>query len=264
MSSGEPRALPYLSVGEGPTLLLLHGFAMQPRTYLPMAHLLAERVRVVIPALFSRREPWDFDRTVESLVRNIDELGLARVSLLGHSFGGGLELGLVDRCPERIVECVFSDTLGVRDRFALAGEALHDPFGILRLATRPAVTAFFESFAIHPIRLAGAAWWGFSSNRGPEIEQCVHEDIPCHVLWAEMDTLLSRDDGREFARRLHATFTIAQRPPGYGPIDHDWMFDDPELFVRYLDQLGLRVLGCSGVEHQRPSIVSGREGRRAR
>jgi pimeloyl-ACP methyl ester carboxylesterase len=216
---------------------------MQPRTYLPMATMLADRVRVVIPALFSRREPWDFHRTVESLVLTLDELGLARVSLLGHSFGGGLELGLVEQCPERVVECVFSDTLGVRDRFSLAEEALHRPFGLFRLATRPAVTAFVESFVTHPVRMAGAAWWGFTSDRGPDIDRCLQTDIPCHVLWAESDTLLARSDGREFARRLHATFTVAKAPLGYGHIDHDWMFDDPELFVLHLEHLGLHVLG---------------------
>jgi len=62
------------------------------------------------------------------------------------------------------------------------------------------------------------------------------------VLWAERDTVLSRADGREFAARLHADFTVARRPPGYGPIDHDWMFDDPELFAAHLEELGLRVL----------------------
>ena len=83
----------------------------------------------------------------------------------------------------------------------------------------------------HPIQLAAAALWAFSSDRLPEIE-----------TWAERDTILSRKDGREFARRLHATFTVAKRPPGYGPIDHDWMFDDPELFVQHLNELGLRAL----------------------
>ena len=42
--------------------------------------------------------------------------------------------------------------------------------------------------------------------------------------------------------RLHATFTVAKRPPGYRPIDHDWMFDDPELFAQHLSDLGLRAL----------------------
>jgi pimeloyl-ACP methyl ester carboxylesterase len=257
---GGLRALPYLSVGEGPTLFLLHGFAMQPRTYLPLANLLKDRVRVVIPSLFSRREPWNSGRTVEELVATMDELGLARVSMLGHSFGGGLELALALRCPERVVECVFSDTLGVREHFALAKEAMtNNPFGFLRLATRPAVTAFFESFLTHPIRLSEAAWWGFTSDRGMQIDEVEMARIPCHVLWAESDTLLARSDGEEFARQLHASFTVAMRPPGYGPIDHDWMFDDPELFVWNLEQLGLRVLG--GTEpmtaaNQAPSLRS--------
>ena len=66
------------------------------------------------------------------------------------------------------------------------------------------------------------------------------------MLWAEQDTILTRRDGEEFARRLHTTFTIAERPPGYGPIDHDWMFDDPELFVDHLDKLGIASSSGAG------------------
>jgi pimeloyl-ACP methyl ester carboxylesterase len=92
------------------------------------------------------------------------------------------------------------------------------------------------------MQLASAALWAFRSDRASEIETCAAVGLPCHVMWAERDTILSRKDGREFARRLHATFTVAKRPPGYGPIDHDWMFDDPELFVQHLNELGLRAL----------------------
>ena len=47
------RPLRCVSVGDGPSLVLLHGYAMQPETYLPLARLLADRVRVVIPAIFA-------------------------------------------------------------------------------------------------------------------------------------------------------------------------------------------------------------------
>ena len=66
------------------------------------------------------------------------------------------------------------------------------------------------------------------------------------MLWAERDTILKRADGEAFARDLHATFTVARRPPGYGRIDHDWMFDDPELFESHLEELNLQVLSRSG------------------
>ncbi len=41
MASGGARPLDYLAVGEGPTIVVLHGYAMQPSIYLPMARLLA-------------------------------------------------------------------------------------------------------------------------------------------------------------------------------------------------------------------------------
>ena len=227
-----------LSVGEGPAVVLLHGFGMQPWTYLPLARLLGKRARVVVPALFDLRGGWTFTRALDALGATLDRLGLERVSLLGHSFGGGLELGLAARHPDRVVECVFADTLGVKERFGLAQEALRHPLGILAMATPRAAASFLQSVATHPAQLAEAAMWGFLSDREPDIEAVVGAGIPCHVLWANHDTLLARSDGQEFARRLGATFTVAEGPP----VEHDWMFDDPELFLAHLDGLGLEVL----------------------
>ncbi|HEX6311731.1 MAG TPA: alpha/beta fold hydrolase [Acidimicrobiia bacterium] len=233
-----------MTVGDGPTILVLHGYGMQPATYLPMARLLADRARVVIPAIFELPERWTFDHALDCLESTLDELAVDRVSLMGHSFGGGLELGLAARMPGRIRECVFSDTLGVHREFGLAWEAVH-PIGILRMATRPAATSFVQSWATHPIQLSSAALWAFFSNRAAEIQAIADEGIPCHVMWAERDTVLSRADGAEFARRLRASFNVANRPPGYEPIDHDWMFDDPELFVAHLDELRLDALSVA-------------------
>jgi pimeloyl-ACP methyl ester carboxylesterase len=248
VSAVRARPLRHISIGEGPAIVLLHGFAMQPRTYLPLARLLADQARVVIPAIFALPERWSFAHALACLELTLDDLGLDRVSLLGHSFGGGLELGLAARRPEHVVECVFGDTLGVRERFGLAEEALRNPARLLGMASPPAAAAFFQSFATHPLQLVSAALWGFASDRDADIEAVARAGIPCHVLWAERDTLLLRSDGREFARRLGATFTVADRPPGYGRIDHDWMFDDAELFMAHLERLGLAALSGAGAE----------------
>ena len=243
MTTAQARPLSSISVGDGPTIVLLHGYGMQPSVYLPMARQLADRARVVIPAILQLPERWTFEHALDCLELTLADLEIERMSLLGHSFGGGLELGLAARFPSRVAECVFSDTLGVATEIGLAREALSHPLGDLRLVTVPAVAAFVRSWASHPVQLATAALWAFSSNREGEIEAVATTDFPCHVLWAERDTILARRDGREFARRLGATFTVAERPAGYGPIDHDWMFDDPELFVRHLEKLDLRALG---------------------
>ena len=90
------RPLRCVDTGDGPALVLLHGFAMQPETYLPLARLLTDRIRVVIPAIFALPGRWTFERALACLEATLDNRGLERVSLLGHSFGGGLELGLAD------------------------------------------------------------------------------------------------------------------------------------------------------------------------
>jgi pimeloyl-ACP methyl ester carboxylesterase len=247
MTPARTKPLRTLTVGNGPTILVLHGYGMQPATYLPMARLLADRARIVIPAIFALPERWTFEHALEGLEATLDELDIDRVTLMGHSFGGGLELGLAARFPDRIRECVFSDTLGVHRELGLAWEAVH-PIGIMRMATRSATTSFVRSWTTHPVQLSTAGLWAFFSNRAAEIKAIADARIPCHVMWASHDTILSRADGAEFARRLGATFNVAERPPGYGPIDHDWMFDDPELFVAHLDELGLQAL--AGTDRQ--------------
>src|SRR5687767_10313914 len=120
-----------IDVGDGPAIMLLHGFGMHPSTYLPLAELLADRARVVIPPIFALPGRWSAEHALDCLEATLDHLDIERVSLLGHSFGGGLELDLACRAPERVVECVFSDTLGMHHELSLALEAVH-PIGIVR------------------------------------------------------------------------------------------------------------------------------------
>jgi pimeloyl-ACP methyl ester carboxylesterase len=218
--------------------VLLHGFGMKPETYLPLARILSEHAEVVIPAIFELSGPWSFRRALAQLRATLDYLNIEQFSLLGHSFGGGLELGLACEVPDRVLECVFADTLGCKERFGLAEEALRHPARILAMATPPAASAFLKSIVGHPAQMLAAALWGFASDREPYIECVTAAGLPCHVLWASRDSLLSRADGEDFARRLHADFTVASGPR----IDHDWMFDDPDLFASHLYRLHLKVL----------------------
>lgn len=221
--------------------MLLHGFAMRPATYLRTARLLADTARVVVPDLFDVRGAWRYPQVLDSFSTTLDSLGLDRVTLVGHSFGGSLELGFAASNPQRVVELVFSDTLAVSSKWGLADEALRHPLGLLHLATFPAATAFARSWVCHPTQMLEAAWWGFRSRRGDDIGAIAGEALSAHVLWANRDSILSRSDGEEFAREMNATFTVARAPDGR-PIDHDWMFQNPGLFVHHLERLELAAL----------------------
>jgi pimeloyl-ACP methyl ester carboxylesterase len=238
MSADRALRLRYVSVGHGKPLVLLHGYGMKPETYLPLARILSGQAQVIIPAIFELDGPWTYRRALAQIQVMLEDLNIDEFSLLGHSFGGGLELGLASELKHRVVECVFSDTLGVKERFGLAEEALRHPARILAMATPAAASAFVRSITGHPAQMLAAALWGFASDREPYIQEVAEAGIPCHVLWASRDSLLARSDGEEFARQLNATFTVAS---GRG-IDHDWMFDDPELFAQHLYRLHLKVL----------------------
>jgi len=227
--------------GEGAPLVLLHGFAMLPSTYGRLVDLLATRCRVVVPNLFAVAGRWRYRDVVDAFTATLDHCGLDRVSLLGHSFGGGIGLGFTSLFPDRAVEVVFSDSLAASREWQLAAEVLHHPVRLLRLATPTAVGAFARTAVEHPRQLADAAWWGFTSGRETDAATVARARIPAHVLWANRDSILSRSDGERFACELDATFTVASAPDGRA-MDHDWMFEQPDVFFHHLEELGLKAL----------------------
>jgi pimeloyl-ACP methyl ester carboxylesterase len=232
-----------IDTGDGVPMVLLHGFAMRPVTYERLVELLSKHCRVIVPDLFALRGRWRYRDVLDGLTEALDELGIERVSLLGHSFGGGIELGFASRSPGRVIELVFSDTLADSREWGLAAEALRHPAHLLWLATPNAASAFLRNTVSHPRQLIDAGLWAFSSNRAPECALVAANGIPAHVLWANRDSILSRSDGMRFAAELDATFTVARVGSGR-PVDHDWMFEQPEVFVEHLKGLGLEALRC--------------------
>lgn len=239
-----------IDIGTGEPIVILPGFAMTPGTYGSTALLLAEQTRVLVPDIYGVGGPWRYEDIVDRFTATLDAAGVDRATLIGNSFGGGIELGFTARHPERVVEAVFVDTLAVAREWVLAREALAHPVHLVRLATRKAAVAFFHNVVFHPRQLAEAGWWGFTSSRTEDIETVARAGVRCHVLWANRDSLLDRRDGQAFARDLHATFTVGR--PARGVIDHDWMFRHPHLFVTHLEQIGLKVLGGPQLGTGRP------------
>lgn len=238
--SPPPRPQTGLDLGMGHPVVLMQGFAMQPRTYLDVAVLLAERCRVIIPPLFAEPgDTWSAERVLDNLAATIDAYGFEQVTMIGHSFGGALELDFAARHPDRVAELVFVDSLAMSREWTLATEALH-PSHLIGMATPRAAVDVAASVLTHPLCLARAAWWGFRSDQRDQVAAIAATDIPCHVLWADRDSLLSRADGASFAHDLGADFTVVHGPEG--PVDHDWLYRHPALAVEHLDRLDLLAL----------------------
>jgi len=221
---------------------MLPGFALSPGVYRATAELLARRgsCRVVVPELYRAAGGWNCDDIAERLHAAVDNRGFERVTMIAHSFAGSVQLEFATRWPERVVELVFADTLAVSREWPLAREAMRHPFRLLRMATPTAAAAFAATIATHPRNVAEAAWWGFTSERDNSTREIAADGIPAHVLWANRDSILSRSDGRAFAAEMNASFDVAREPNGR-PIDHDWMYRHPALFVEHLAALDLAV-----------------------
>lgn len=248
-----PDPLPVgLDLGSGPPLVLLPGFGTRPGLYTATARRLAHRCRVVVPDPVALRGRWRYPEVVARLAATTAPLG-APLTVVAHSFGGALALGLAARHPEGLSDMVFADTLAMSGQWMLAEEATRHPLRLLRMATPQAAASFAAAWATHPRQLVEAAWWGFRSQRADEVAAVAAAPVRAHVLWANRDSLLSRDDGRRFAAALGASFTVVGAA---GWVDHDWMYRHPQLFVDHLARLGVPGLAepaPAGEPARRPS-----------
>ena len=99
--------------GDGPPLVLVHGFGDDPHIFDDLALLLADRFRVVAYARrgHGRSEappgPYDAATLVEDLRHLLDHLGIQRANLLGWSMGGDEITAYAGRYPQRVDRVVY-------------------------------------------------------------------------------------------------------------------------------------------------------------
>ena len=90
----------YLDEGRGEVILLLHGMAGSSQTWRSVVGPLSRHYRVVAPDLLghgdSTKPRSDYSLGAFSvLVRDLlDELGITRATIVGHSLGGGIAIHL--------------------------------------------------------------------------------------------------------------------------------------------------------------------------
>jgi len=104
----------YLEGGQGPPVLLLHGYGDSSyswhRNFQPLIQAGFRVLALDLPGLGASEVPPDFDFTAESLAREImaflDYKALTQVHLIGNSLGGHLSLYLAYHHPDRVGQIV--------------------------------------------------------------------------------------------------------------------------------------------------------------
>jgi pimeloyl-ACP methyl ester carboxylesterase len=128
---GHRRA--YVRTGSGPALLLLHGLGCDHTTWAPVMESLARTHTVIAPDLLGHGES-DKPRADYSLggyangMRDLlTVLGIDRVTVVGHSFGGGVAMQFAYQFPERAERLVLVSSGGLGPEVSPAIRAITTP-----------------------------------------------------------------------------------------------------------------------------------------
>ncbi len=101
--------------GNGPTLVLLHGWPEFWATWEPVMHRLSDRFTVVAPDLrgFGDSDkpqgPWGAADHAADMIALLDALGLDHFGVVGHDVGGAVMQPLARAIPNRIAGLMFFD-----------------------------------------------------------------------------------------------------------------------------------------------------------
>jgi pimeloyl-ACP methyl ester carboxylesterase len=153
-----PLALVAAASGEGDPVLLLHGQPGSGSDWLP---LIGELRRRGVPLLVPDRPGYGrtggrargFFENADAMVDMLDRLGIERVVVTGHSWGGGVAVALAARYPERVCRLVLVAPVGHRRAVSLLDRVLAVP-GVGRIASRAGFAALRASLGIRPLGAA--------------------------------------------------------------------------------------------------------------
>jgi pimeloyl-ACP methyl ester carboxylesterase len=139
---GHERA--FIRSGTGPVLLLLHGLGCDHTTWLPVVAALSRRYTVIAPDLLGHglsakpRADYSLGGYANGMRDLLTVLGIDKVTVVGHSFGGGIAMQFAYQFPERTERMVLVAPGGLGPEVTPAIRAVtlpgfHQAMGLLTL-----------------------------------------------------------------------------------------------------------------------------------
>jgi pimeloyl-ACP methyl ester carboxylesterase len=183
----------YLDEGSGEAIVLLHGIAGSSQTWRSVIRPLSRNYRVVAPDLLghgnSTKPRTDYSLGALSvLVRDLlDELGITKATIVGHSLGGGIAMQFIYQHPDYGQRLVL-----------IASGGLGPDVGLpLRLASLPGAELVLPLIAPRQVAHAGErflAWLRKAGVESPRSEE----------LWRHYGSLSDGPTRRAFLRTLRS------------------------------------------------------------
>ena len=277
--------------GQGIPLVVAHGFSFAGALYVQSLSRLATMGFKVIAvdlaghgnsAALARRG-WELDEYRRFLARVLDELGVRRAVLCGHSLGGRLVAELAAREPDRAVALLLVDAAVGRgwddltafcrwapSVFGLVGATLvADTFGTLFFSGDQSLKlqglALPQAMAnvVAPWRLINPAISVLlAPGSASTLDRIGARGLPVFILHGDRDPVVPLVSARDAARRTGGQLFLIRHAA------HSWVLEDPEtlraIVARLLgDGLGQACLAALAKAGLDPHTVSQSEVERA-
>jgi len=264
-------SLRYFVGGDGPALVLVHGFAGAASNWAVLAPLLARSHRLVVPDLPGHGGSTPLPAApnlagfADRVAAIMEREDAADAVVVGHSMGGIVSLRLAARRPELVRGLVLAAAAGLSTTTraaevfltttSLIAPGRHVAVWRRRIArSRPLRSLVFDAIsASDAAALSEEAALGFlsGSRQYSDIRTAatalaredVHRDLeqvrcPAFVLWGARDRQVPVDDAFAYARRLRASLRVI---PDCGHLligeRPDACADAIEAFVRSLEDV---------------------------
>jgi len=258
----------FVRTGKGPALLLLHGLGRDHTTWLPVIDALARRYTVIAPDLLGHGESDKprADYSVGGFANGMRDLltvlGIDKVTVVGHSFGGGVAMQFAYQFPERTERMVLVGSGGLGPEVSPAIRAITTTgfYQVMGLLTLPGVrqvgsaglralsrtgvkefrdfdevASIYESFrdpaaraAIRHVVRAVVDWQGQIVTMADRAY--LTEAMPMCVIWGEDDRVIPVSHADRAA--VLAPAARVELIPNAGHFPHK---DHPERFVKLLN-----------------------------
>jgi pimeloyl-ACP methyl ester carboxylesterase len=231
--------------GDGPPILLIHGFGASIETWRHLIPALAQHHRVVAVDLkgfgWSDRPEGDYSPAAQAeLIRALlDERGIEETAIAAHSWGASVALALANRAPDRVTHLVlysayvFEEQIPTFSRWARAGgigEALFTMFYGERIEDRVASMYYDQSLVTEELieRIEdgidrpgsmAAALAVVRGQRFAEMEIWYPTiRVPTLIIWGREDRISQPIYGERLARELPRARLISFPQCGHFPM----------------------------------------------
>jgi pimeloyl-ACP methyl ester carboxylesterase len=229
------RLLHYEIFGRGKPIIFVHGWLGSWRYWVPVMEDLAKDYRTYALDLWGfgdsdkTREHYDIDGYVDLLVAFMDELGIARSPLVGHTLGAAVATQVAGRYPDRVSKVLAvslplsADAINRKLLSAGPNEAMARLFWH-RQRPYPEVEGGVVKAAENAIALS------IQSVAQLNIRHMLDEvDAPLLTVYGDRDTVIDPAQADEMDDDVYAARSIVLRKAAHFP-----MLDETPKFVRLL------------------------------